>query len=59
MVKVTMPVGIPEPGVFAATDAVKVTLWPVTDGLTDEITDVVVLSMFTTWVGLSEPEEVE
>ena len=34
--KVTMPVGIPEPGATAVIVAVKVTDWPNTDGLADE-----------------------
>src|SRR5262245_11079657 len=34
---VTVPVGAPAPGATAATVAVKVTDWPVTAGLTDEV----------------------
>ena len=33
--KVTVPVGVPEPGAFALTVAVNVTDWPNTDGLTE------------------------
>src|SRR5262245_9447629 len=34
--KVTVPVGVPAPGVTADTVAVKITAWPVTVGLADE-----------------------
>jgi hypothetical protein len=47
---VTVPVGLPAPGAETATVAVKVTLCPTTDGLSDEVTVVVVLALFTTWV---------
>src|SRR5438876_12295122 len=40
--KVTFPVGVPEPGLLAVTVAVKVTDCPDTDGLAEELTDVVV-----------------
>src|SRR5262245_16259718 len=40
--KVTMPVGAPAPGATAATVAVKVTAWPGTAGLTDEVRATVV-----------------
>ena len=36
--KVTVPVGVPAPGAFALTVAVKVTLWPNTEGLVAEVT---------------------
>jgi hypothetical protein len=58
MVKVAVPVGVPEPGLLAATDAVKVTLWPVTDGLSDDSTDVVVESLFTVTDRSGEVEDV-
>ena len=48
--KVTVPVGLAaafEPGLVMLTVAVKVTAWPETDGLTDELTVVVVLAWFT------------
>ena len=45
---VTVPVGVPEPGAVALTVAVKVTDCPKTDGLTDEVTVVEVLALFTT-----------
>jgi len=40
--KVTVPVGVPAPGLFAATVAVKVTGCPNTDGWTEEVSPVVV-----------------
>ena len=52
-----MPVGLATallPGVFTVTVAVKVTPWPLTDGLADETTAAVVPSLLTTW--LSDPE---
>src|SRR5712691_7427873 len=52
--KVTVPVGVPLPGGFAVTVAVKVTLWPTTEGLTDEPSEVVVGSWFTVWVSGAE-----
>ena len=39
---VTVPAGVPSPGELAVTIAVKVTDWPTTDGLADEVTAVVV-----------------
>ena len=41
-VKVTVPVGVPEPGGFTVTLAVNVTGWPQTDGLALELRVVVV-----------------
>ena len=55
-VKSMVPVGVPEPGELDTTVAVKVTCCPVTEGFTDEVIVVVVVSWFTLWV--SEPEEV-
>ena len=46
---VTVPVGMPLPGEFAVTVAVKVTAWLNTEGLADELTVVVVASLLTTW----------
>jgi hypothetical protein len=46
--KLTVPVGVPEPGATTATVAVKVTDWPKTDGLTDDVRPVVVLALLTT-----------
>src|SRR3989442_7975354 len=40
--KVTFPVGVPEPGLFAVTVAVNFTDCPNTDGFNEELTDVVV-----------------
>jgi hypothetical protein len=36
--KVTVPVGVPEPGAFAVTVAVKVIDWPKTEGLAEDAT---------------------
>src|SRR5438552_3868540 len=41
--KVTVPVGVPVAGATAVTVAVKNTVWPETDGLSEETTVVVVL----------------
>lgn len=46
--KVTVPVGVPAPGATAATTAVKVTDWPTALGLTEDVTEVVVLALLTT-----------
>ncbi len=51
--KVTVPVGVAPPGLFAVTVAVKVTDCPDTDGLAEELTNVVVL-YFTVWVTLDD-----
>jgi hypothetical protein len=51
-VKVTVPVGVPVPEV-GVTTAMKVTLWPKTDGLCEDDSVVivpVVLDEFTVWV---------
>ena len=42
--KVTVPVGVPEPGGLAVTVAVKVTICPATEGLAEELSAVVVAS---------------
>src|SRR5213594_302662 len=55
-VKVIVPVRVPAPGATALTVAVNVTDWPVTDGLPDEATAVVVLALLTVWPPESEPE---
>ena len=52
--KVTVPPGVPAPGLFADTVAVKVTDWPKSDGLADETTAVVVASLFTVCVNEAE-----
>jgi hypothetical protein len=48
--KVTVPAGVPAPGPTAATCAVKVTAWPETEGLAEELSAVVVPALFTVWV---------
>src|SRR2546430_4589354 len=50
----TVPVGVPAPGALAETVAVKVTDWPKTDGLADDVTTVVVASLFTVCVNDGE-----
>jgi hypothetical protein len=45
-----VPAGAPEPGAVATTAAVNVTLCPNTDGLADELTNVVVLALLTVWL---------
>ena len=43
---VTVPAGVPDPGGAAETVAVKITGWPNTEGLTDELTVVEVFAGF-------------
>ena len=43
----TVPLGVPVPGAVALTAAVNVTDWPNTEGLLEELTDVVVLARLT------------
>ena len=45
--KITLPVGVPEPGDTAPTVAENVTVCPKLDGLSEELTDVEVLAWFT------------
>ena len=47
--KLTDPVGVPEPGATAATVAVNVMLCPVTAGLADEVSTV------SSWMNLWRP----
>jgi hypothetical protein len=44
---VTVPVGVPLPGAFAVTVAVKVTLWPNPEGLSEDVNVVVVADVPT------------
>lgn len=55
MLNVTVPVGVPDPGATDETVAVNVTDWPVTDGFTDDATDVEVDAAFTTCPPASVP----
>ena len=48
--KSTFPVGVPLPGASALTLAVKITFWPKTEGLTEEIKVVAVAAWLTTWL---------
>src|SRR3954451_9923282 len=52
----TVPVGSPRPGVPGATPAVRVTAWPVTDGLGEAATDVIEVTdpVDTVWVTAGE-----
>jgi hypothetical protein len=52
--KVTVPVGVPEPGETALTVAVKVTDCPKTDAFTDEVTPVVLESLVTDCVSAAD-----
>ena len=52
--KVTVPVGMPPPGLLAVTVAVKVTDCPDADGLAEELINVVVPAFFTVWVTVLE-----
>jgi hypothetical protein len=59
-VKLTVPVGTPEPGALAVTAAVNVTCWPLTDGFADEVTTVAVGSRFTVCASeLDDPAKLE
>ena len=53
--KVTMPVGMPEPGGAAATVAVKATNWPAFDGFGEEASAVVVPLAWTNWTSEELP----
>jgi hypothetical protein len=48
--KVTLPAGVPAPGATAATMAVKVTAWPETVGLAEEVSVVAVVAGLMTWL---------
>jgi len=50
----TVPVGVPLPAGFTVTVAVKVTGWPKTEGLAEELTVVVVAAMLTVCVTPAE-----
>ncbi|GAA5610957.1 hypothetical protein Spla01_02104 [Streptomyces platensis] len=56
MTKVTVPVGVPEPGGTGATVAVKVTVCPTTDGSGDDVTVVVVEVWPTVWASVPTEE---
>src|ERR1051326_2694554 len=51
---VTVPVGVPRAGTFAVTVTVKLTAWPEVDGLSDELTAVVVPPALTGWLMAAE-----
>ena len=50
----TVPVGVPEPGATALTVAVKVTGWPETEVLSEELIVVDVFALLTAWVKFAE-----
>jgi hypothetical protein len=50
MTNCTFPEGVPPPGAFAVTVAVKVTLWPKIDGFKLDATAVVVSALLTVWL---------
>ena len=52
--KVTLPVGTAVPGALATTVAVKVTDWLWFEGLSDDVTELVVASLFTVCVSAEE-----
>jgi hypothetical protein len=52
--KVTVPAGVPDPGAFAVTVAIKVTVWPKTEEEGAALTAVVVLSWPTVSVVVPE-----
>src|SRR2546430_5861758 len=57
--KVIVPLGKATaalPGAFTATVAVKVTVWPETEGLAEEAATVVVFAFSTTWLRTEEVE---
>ena len=46
----TVPVGVPVPGAVAITLAVTITGWPYSEGLALEVTEVVEVAWFTSWL---------
>src|SRR5579871_239617 len=48
----TVPVGAPAPGAMMPIVAVKVTVWPDTDGEADDVITRLVLALATVWVTL-------
>jgi hypothetical protein len=57
MTNCTVPVGVPLAAAVTLTVAVKLTFWPDTDGLTEELTNVLVVALVT--VCVREPVLVE
>ena len=55
--KITVPIGVVDPGTLPLTVTEKVTGWPKTDGFTDELMAVVVVAIagLTVWPPLSVP----
>src|SRR5436189_126043 len=55
MVNATVPVGEPDPGGLGFPVAVNVTHCPNTEGLTEDVTEVLVPALFTTWAEAMVP----
>ncbi len=55
----TVPLGVPAPGATALTAAVKITLCPKTEGLDEELTEVMVAARFTVCVRVCELAELK
>ena len=51
---VTVPLGVPTPVAVVVTVAVKVTACPTFEGLSEEVTAVVVVFLLTTWLNAVE-----
>ena len=51
---VTVPVGVPTPVAVVVTVAVKVTAFPTVEGFKEDVTAVVVVFLFTTWLTAAE-----
>jgi len=50
----TVPVGVPDPGAVTLIVAVNVTDWPDKEGLTEDVTAVVVGALLTVWLKLAD-----
>jgi hypothetical protein len=55
----TVPVGTPDPGAITLTVAVTVTDCPVTDGFTEDASDVDVEAGLTVWVRIGDVDPVK
>ena len=54
---VTVPLGVPAPGNAAVNVAVKVTFWPMTDGLMSDVSAITAASLLTACVKADELAE--
>ena len=57
--KVSMPVGVPAPGLIGVTVPVKLTDWPYTEGLTDEVSVVLTPALLTVWASADDVLELK